>query len=197
MKFILQNIRYGINKVFYKQRAIVPTAKRHDITRARHELDFDMNVEYNRIYVTQILYNSPSLGLNALNMRPPTKNAFAFETRGLLDLVGKEEIAIQKPSGDFSSMNPDNFVHALNLSKVEIEYATDFKLDEIQTTVSQMVDNVSILEESGNFFDSQYNDSIRNSANTTSSHEEAIPVAEAARDRLLNNSWEVVFRPML
>jgi len=149
MKFILQNIRYGINKVFYKQRAIVPTAKRHDITRARHELDFDMNVEYNRIYVTQILYNSPSLGLNALNMRPPTKNAFAFETRGLLDLVGKEEMAVQNPSGDFSSMNPDNFIHALSFKKVDLEFVD---LEDMHTTVSQMVDNVSIPGESEFFF---------------------------------------------
>ena len=88
MKFILQYIRGGINKIFYKQKAIYSNAKKPgtDILKTRFGYDYDTHTAINLAYIRQILYVGPTIGL----MHPPRiPDHFAknpFETNGLLDL---------------------------------------------------------------------------------------------------------------
>jgi len=198
MKFILTRLRYGINKVFYKQRGVLPQARRVDYNRGtRSQNDFDSTAEVNRIYGRFLTSASPLTGLNGMSAEATLAFTKPFQTRGLLDLVTADKYSIEKPEGDFANINPENFAHALNYSRIDIEFA-NFRLDEIQTTISQALDNISNIDETGNLFDSGTIDSNRTiTSNTTHSHIESIPIEEVARESLVNQGKEIIFRPML
>jgi len=201
MKFILTRLRYGINKVFYKQRAVLPNQAKHRLNnnnnRNQLQNDFDSTAGFNKIFGKFMTSASRYTGLKGLSSETAVASQTHFQTRGLLDLVKADHVGNEIVEGDFARINPENFAHALNYSKIDLEMA-NFRLDEIQTTVSQALDNISFMEETGNLYESGSIDSNRTiTSNTTQSNIDTIPLEEVIRDSILNHGRETIFRPML
>jgi len=126
---------------------VLPNAKRlnYNNTQSRLQNDIDAPAEFNRICGRFMATTSSINGLNRIPNEATLAFTRPFQTKGLLDLVKTDLHSIEKPEGDFANINPENFAHALNYSKVDIEFA-NFRLDEIQTTVSQALDNISKID---------------------------------------------------